>query len=126
VSDAASIDQGYSSCSSFAGSTSSATGVWLHTVGNGAIVTASVCENNPVGTSLSVFQGDCQSLSCIQPISGDCSNMWESLEGEEYYIFVSQSMREDNHIFGNVFITLANIFYVSGIRSKPLRRETMS
>jgi hypothetical protein len=95
VSDAAaSIDQGYASCSSFTGSSSSTTGVWLQTVGNGGIVTASVCEDNPAGASLSVFQGgdDCQSLSCIQPPSssgGDCSNMWEALEGEVYYIFVS-------------------------------------
>jgi hypothetical protein len=89
LSDSASIDQGYLVCGPATGSAVSVSGVWLQDVGDGGTMTASVCENNPSGTSLRVFTGACNSLSCVTLSSDGCNSEWQSEFGVTYYIFVS-------------------------------------
>ena len=71
---------------------SSAPGIWYTTVGTGTKLQATISRNN-FAAQLSVFAGNCESLTCVD---GRVANLvyavpplvWNSIQGESYYILV--------------------------------------
>ena len=73
-----------------------AKGVWCRVNGNGALLEASTCGDSQYDTKLSIFEGSCDSLSCV--VSNDDADdtecqllstaVWPSEEGTAYYILV--------------------------------------
>jgi hypothetical protein len=65
-------------------------GSWLYTIGHGGSITASVCEANPSGAKLFVYEGDCSGLACMDTTADACSVTWTSVPNQGYYMFVSK------------------------------------
>ena len=72
---------------------SKAPGVWYSVLGQGATLTASLCDGTDYDTLLFVYKGSCTSLECVAANDDSCkaqsSVSWEALDGERYYILVS-------------------------------------
>ena len=77
---------------------SNAPGVWYSVVGNGQAMRALTCgEGSQYDTRLSLFSGECGSLTCVTENDDACSNPstcclsiinWNSEDGTTYYILV--------------------------------------
>lgn len=70
---------------------SGAPGVWYKIVGNGKIITASLCGSS-YDTKIQIYSGSCSSLTCVTGNDDSCSTqsevIWTSSNGITYYIFV--------------------------------------
>jgi len=69
-----------------------APGVWFQLVGRGTFVRLDTCDNNAFDTELSVFKGDCGSLSCVEGDSETCGQQsifsWFAELDETYRVLV--------------------------------------
>ena len=77
-----------------------APGIWYKVVGNGGQYTASTCNIASYDTKISIYEGDCNNLSCVAanddavgPDGVDCAGFssiatWATEVGVEYYILV--------------------------------------
>jgi hypothetical protein len=68
-------------------------GVWYNVLGTGSIITASTCsQETTFDTQLSVFQGNCSNLECVNGNNNFCGTQstikWPSILNETYYIVV--------------------------------------
>lgn len=70
---------------------SGAPGVWYKIVGNGKIMTASLCGSS-YDTKIQIYSGSCSNLTCVTGNDDSCSTqsevIWTSSNGITYYIFV--------------------------------------
>ncbi|MCP4123056.1 MAG: T9SS type A sorting domain-containing protein [Bacteroidetes bacterium] len=80
---------------SYCGTAISAPGVWYYFAGNGDAVTFSTCGTADYDTKLSVFEGDCSELSCVDgnDDGSGCPGFTSELTivtdpGTSYYIYV--------------------------------------
>jgi hypothetical protein len=74
-------------------SASASPGVWYQVQGTGHPITASTCSDDPTfDTQLSVFQGDCGDLVCVNGNNNFCGNQsmvaWPSISNETYHVLV--------------------------------------
>ncbi len=82
----------------FCGTSNTAPGVWYHFAGDGSCVTATTCGSGTnYDTKLTVFEGNCNGLSCVGGNDDDFSCAfgalqstveWTSTAGTDYYILV--------------------------------------
>lgn len=74
------------------GTTNSAPGVWYTTVGNGDIYVATTCSGTSYDSKISVFEGNCGNLQCVDGNDDDCGLQstvsWNSTPGTQYFILV--------------------------------------
>ena len=77
------------------GTSNTAPGVWYKTVGTGDVFTASTCDAADYDTKISVFEGVCGTLTCVDgnDDAEGCSNRTSIVEfittsGGEYLILV--------------------------------------
>lgn len=84
---AGSVNDPVSTC----GTTSGAPGVWYKIVGNGKIITASLCGSS-YDTKIQIYSGSCNNLTCITGNDDSCGTQsiasWLSSNNITYYIFV--------------------------------------
>ncbi len=70
---------------------SNAAGAWYSIVGNGQLITASLCGAT-YDTQISVFSGSCTTLTCVNTNDDFCGaqseTSWLSINGATYYILV--------------------------------------
>ena len=70
-------------------------GLWYSVEGTGEQMIASTCDLIDFDTQLSVWTGDCESLTCVGGSDDACglrsSVSWFATTGETYYIFVCES-----------------------------------
>lgn len=75
------------------GTTPGAPGVWYKFVGNGQIITASLCGGASWDTKINVYSGTCAALACIGGNDDGCSSQstitFTSSVGTDYYILVN-------------------------------------
>lgn len=68
-----------------------APGVWYKVIGNGKIMTASLCGSS-YDTKIQIYSGSCSNLTCVTGNDDTCSVQslatWLSSNGITYYIFV--------------------------------------
>jgi hypothetical protein len=69
-------------------------GVWYHFVGIGDMVSVDLCTSTSWDSQISVYQGTCGSLSCVDGNDDYCSLQsrvdWFATSGVDYYILVHQ------------------------------------
>ncbi len=74
------------------GTSNTAPGVWYTTVGNGDLYSASTCTGTTYDTKISVFEGVCGNLLCVDGNDDDCGLQstvdWQSTPGTQYFILV--------------------------------------
>ncbi len=74
------------------GTTISAPGVWYTVIGNGGLITASLCTGTGYDSKLNVFSGDCTNLICVGGNDDFCGTQseysWTGAAGTMYYILV--------------------------------------
>lgn len=74
------------------GTTISAPGVWYTVVGNGGLITASLCTGTGYDSKINVFSGDCSNLVCVGGNDDFCGIQseysWTGTPGTMYYILV--------------------------------------
>jgi hypothetical protein len=69
-------------------------GVWYRLLGTGRSLTASTClTSDDVSTRITVFDGDCSTLGCVEVSDAGCGTQhhsvaWMAETGREYYLFV--------------------------------------
>ncbi len=84
-------ESGLPACGLFGASTVSG-GVWYTVTGTGGLMTASLCTGTSYNSHLSVFQGACNTLSCVAGVNNTCgqneSISWCSTSGATYKILV--------------------------------------
>lgn len=72
--------------------TNTSPGVWYTTVGNGDLYTATTCGATTFDTKISVFEGNCGNLLCVDGNDDDCGLQstvnWTSTPGTQYFILV--------------------------------------
>ena len=105
-------------------------GLWYQVVGNGQRLTASVCnEVTKFDTKISVFEGSCGSLTCVNANDQWCGYQssvdWESNDGTVYYILVHGSTGGTQPSMGEFglavyeFLPSANDFCSDAITLEP-------
>jgi hypothetical protein len=74
------------------GTTITAPGVWYTVVGNGGLITASLCTGTGYDSKINVFSGDCSNLVCVGGNDDFCGVQseysWTGTPGTMYYILV--------------------------------------
>jgi len=75
------------------GTTNTAPGVWYKITGTGEMISASLCGSGTnFDTKLSVFEGTCSTLICIDGNDDYCGSKsrvdWFGVNGNEYYILI--------------------------------------
>lgn len=77
---------------SFCGTSNSAPGVWYQLVGNGDLVSASLCNGTAYDSKLSVYSGSCGALTCVGGNDDFCGLQsqvdFQTVNGQTYYILV--------------------------------------
>lgn len=88
------------------GTTISAPGVWYTVVGNGGLITASLCTGTGYDSKLNIFSGDCSNLVCVGGNDDFCGVQseysWTGTDGTLYYILVQGY----NNAVGNFTLTV--------------------
>ena len=73
-------------------SNSSQPGIWYIVVGTGTPVEASTCTGTLIDTQVSVYQGSCANLECVDGVDDVCGSQsaltWNAESGVNYYILV--------------------------------------
>jgi hypothetical protein len=84
-------------------------GVWYTVVGNGGLITASLCNGTGYDSRINVFSGDCASLVCVGGDDDGCGSQslqstynWTGAAGTMYYILVQGY----NGLVGNFTLTV--------------------
>ena len=74
------------------GVTQTAPEVWYHFVGTGQMVSADLCTNTTYDTKLTIWEGTCAALICVDGNDDYCSLQsrvdWYAASGTDYYIMV--------------------------------------
>jgi hypothetical protein len=74
------------------GTTISAPGVWYTVMGNGGLITASLCTGTGYDSKINVFSGDCANLICVGGNDDFCGLQseysWTGAAGTMYYILI--------------------------------------
>lgn len=85
----ATTDSGLPTC----GPAQTSPGVWFTVNGTGGLMTASLCSAASYDTRLTVFQGNCGTLTCVANANDTCGNResisWCSSAGAVYKVLVS-------------------------------------
>jgi hypothetical protein len=98
----AAAESGVATC----GTTITAPGVWYTVVGNGGLITASLCTGTGYDSKINVFSGDCANLVCEGGNDDFCGLQseysWTGAPGTMYYILVQGY----NNAVGNFTLTV--------------------
>jgi len=103
------VDSGLPSC----GPSVVSPGVWYRVVGDGNLLTASLCTGTLFNTRLTVFTGpNCSGLACLAGADNNCSNQeslsWCSTSGTQYWILVHGGAGASGQFTLNVSSTNCN------------------
>lgn len=83
-----------------------APGVWYTIIGNGSLITASLCTGTGYDSKINVFSGDCSNLVCVGGNDDFCGVQseyaWTGTPGTMYYILVQGY----NNNVGNFTLTV--------------------